>query len=179
MGQQPNIPLTMEDLPRPVPRPAAPRRWTPRRPGDMDGPADMPWGDHFGTPAPDAGYALRLVRDQEPDLPSGESRADAEAAIAAVASARASHFGRAPTMKDVETAMVILGYDDEGVPRPLVAGLAADRLHWVANLAHRPGAAADLVARVPVSVLGSSPEQLRGRMAAGERLIGTRGRDEA
>ena len=55
MGQQPNMPLTVEDLPRPEPHPAPARRWRAGRPGDPALPADVPWGGAFGTPGPDPG----------------------------------------------------------------------------------------------------------------------------
>ena len=62
MGQQPNMPLTMADLPRPEPHPGPARGWRAGRPGDPSSPADVPWGGAFGTPGPDTGYALRLLR---------------------------------------------------------------------------------------------------------------------
>lgn len=101
MGQQPNIPLGMEDLPRPEARPAPPRRWRAGRPGDPASPADVPWGGAFGTPGPDSGYALRLLE--------GRTAAGEEAAaLAVVMSARASRLGRAPVAADVEAARIIL-----------------------------------------------------------------------
>ena len=101
MGQQPNMPLTMEDLPRPEPRPGPARRWRAGRPGDLASPADVPWGGAFGTPGPDTGYALRLLagRAGEP----GEARA-----LAAIVAARASRLGRAPVPADVVAAEAIL-----------------------------------------------------------------------
>jgi hypothetical protein len=111
VGQQPNIPLTIADLPRATPKPAAPRRWRPERPGEITTPDEMPWGGLYGTPGPDAGYALKLLRQR--DLPgSDDDRADVEAALLAVISARGSALGRAPVAPDVDRAIEILGLDD-------------------------------------------------------------------
>lgn len=124
MGQEPNIRLGLEDLPRATPKPAAPRRWEPNRPGEVGSPAEMPWGGQFGTPGPDTGFALRFVGARE--LPGGpEHRADVEAAVVTVVAARASAAGRAPTPSDVDVAIELLGLSDEGGLRAL-RGLAHD-----------------------------------------------------
>lgn len=112
MGQQPNIPITLGDLPRATPKPAAPRRWRPHRPGEITSPDDMPWGGLFGTPGPDTGYALRLLSERE--LPGGsEHRDDVTAAILAIVSARGSALGRAPVGPDIDVAIDLLGLDDD------------------------------------------------------------------
>jgi hypothetical protein len=113
VGQEPNIPLGVEDLPRPTPKPAAPRRWSPERPGEVGSPAEMPWGGSFGTPGPDIGFAIRIARTR--GIPGPEQRrADAEAAIVAVMAARASAVGRAPTNPDFDVAIDLLGLDSDG-----------------------------------------------------------------
>lgn len=123
MGQQPNIPLGIEDLPRPTPHPPAPRRWRPNRPGDLGAPGEVPSGDGFGTPGPDTGYALRLLRGR--DLPGGmEHRVDVTAAVAAVMGARAAALGRAPVAADAEAAIALLALDDISVKH--LAGVAHD-----------------------------------------------------
>lgn len=123
MGQQPNVPLGIEDLPRHTPHPAAAPRWTPNRPGDLGGPATVPRGGTFGTPGPDAGYAIHLVRGR--DLPGGEHHAgDVAAAVAAVVAARAAAIGRAPVPVDVDAALILLELDDAAVAA--LAGIAHD-----------------------------------------------------
>ena len=84
MAQQPNIELRDSDLPRPEAGPNPERRWTPDRPGDVSG-AGVPWGGAFGTPGPDAGYAIKLAAGRELLLTENEHRADANLALAAVA----------------------------------------------------------------------------------------------
>ena len=171
MGQQPNIELEIADLPRPRPSPAPARRWRPQRPGELDSPDDVPWGGAFGTTGPDAGYALRLVRERTAVLATGEDAHNAEAALMALASARASHYGRAPTVRDIDVAMTILGYAPDGLPEALIAGLAKDRSRWLANIGHDASKARALVASVPIENLAAPLDDLRARMANGERLI--------
>lgn len=101
MGQQPNMPLTIEDLPRPEPHPAPARRWRAQRPGDPSSPADVPWGGAFGTPGPDTGYALQL-------LAGGAHRPEEYLALATIMAARASRLGRAPVAADADAARIIL-----------------------------------------------------------------------
>jgi hypothetical protein len=80
VGQQQNIPITLADLPRATAKPAAPRQWRPDRPGDITSPQQMPWGGAFGTPGPDTGYALRLIRQRGLELEPG-IRTDVDAAV--------------------------------------------------------------------------------------------------
>jgi len=84
----------------------------------------MPWGGSFGTPGPDIGFAIKIVRGR--DLPGGpKRRQDVEAAVIAVMAARASAVGRAPTGPDVDVAIDLLGIGiDTGLDA--VRGLAHD-----------------------------------------------------
>lgn len=171
MGQQPNIELELSDLPRPVPHPAPARRWIQERPGDLSAPDQVPSGDAFGRIGPDTGYARRLVRTRDLQIDPREQLHNAEAAVAAVAGARAARMGRAPTMEDVELASVVLGYDHANLPEDLLAELADARVPLIAGLSHSSRKGLALVARVPEDVLGSAPGEVRARMASGERLL--------
>jgi len=171
MGQQPNIELEIADLPRPRPAPDPARRWKPGRPGEMHSPEEVPWGGAFGTTGPDTGFVFRLIGARELAVAPGEDHHDAETGIAALAAARASYFGRAPTGRDVDVAMTILGYTTEGFPDDLIAELQNDRQPWLTNLGHDPARARALVASVPIENLAAPLDSLRTRMAAGERLI--------
>ncbi len=123
LGHEPNIRLGSEDLPRDDSPPGAPRRWTPRRPGDLSSPDDVPWGGAFGTPGPDTGFALRILSDRE--LPgSAHHRSDVEAIVVAVMAARASALGRAPTASDVSAAIGLLELTDATAKS--FAGIAHD-----------------------------------------------------
>lgn len=171
MGQQPNIELEISDLPRPTSHPAAPRRWSPDRPGELLGPDDVPWGGAFGTIGPDTGYVMALLRRRSIATGPGEHRHNAEVGITAIAAARASYFGRAPTPGDLDVAMTILGYLPDGMPGDLIDGLASDRVGWMANLGHDDARTRQLVAAVPIENLAAPLDDLRARMARGERLI--------
>ncbi|MFQ5947861.1 MAG: hypothetical protein ACE5KX_03255 [Acidimicrobiia bacterium] len=171
MGQQPNIELSIEDLPRPTPRQAAPRRWSPKRPGDLGAPEEVPWGGMFGTPGPDAGYALVLLQERGLPIAGDEEADDVETALADLMAARASHYGRAPVGEDAEVAELILGYRLEGVDTTLLAELAELRRKWLAGLAHRPEKRRNLVAAVKLDALAAKPDEVRRRLGEGERLI--------
>ncbi len=169
MGQQPNHELVISDLPRPTARTAPARAWLPQRPGEIAGP-DIHWGRGFGTTGPDTGYALKLIGRRHLELVDGESHHGAETAVTLLAGARASYFGRAPILADIDAAAAILGYAD-GLPGEPADGLAAERSHRVANLGHDTAKARDIMAAVPVDVLTAPLADIRSRLAAGERLV--------
>ena len=171
MAQQPNIQLRIEDLPRPTAHPAAPRRWSPKRPGELDSPEEVPWGGMYGTPGPDSGYAFRLIADLDVPFTERDDHHDTVAALAALASARASHFGRAPTRVDVDVALLLVGLSPDGLPEAVVSQLAEDRPTWCTGIGHHPPAAQALVAAVAIDVLAAEPAAIRSRMAGGERLV--------
>ncbi len=173
MGQQPNIELEIADLPRPTPAPAPARRWRPERPGELTSPHDVPWGGAYGTVGPDSGYALALVARRDLELSPGESRRNVDVAVAAVAGARASRFGRAPTRDDIDVALLVLGLDGHGIPEDTVERLGATRRSSLAGLAHHPHKAREVVSRIPVDVLEATPAELRVRIAAGEAVLAT------
>lgn len=171
MGQEPNIELEIADLPRPRSTTDPARSWRPQRPGELSVPGDVPWGGAFGTTGPDTGYALLLIGQRDFPETGGEHRHNLEAGIAALAGARASYFGRAPTGKDVDVALTILGLAPAGLPDALITDLARDRSVHLANLGHDPAKARALVAAVSIENLAAPLDDLRARMAAGERLI--------
>ena len=101
MAQQPNIDLHASSAQQPTAGTGPERPWAPNRPGELTG-TGMPWGGAFGTPGPDAGYALKLVAGRELVLADHEHRADANAAVAAVGAARSSLIGRGPIKEDID-----------------------------------------------------------------------------
>ena len=136
MGQEPNIQLGVEDLPRATPKPAPARRWKPDRPVEVGSPSEMPWGGSFGTPGPDTGFAIRIVRER--GLPGG---ADVEVAVVAVMAARASAVGRAPTSPDLDVAIDLLGLFDD------------DAMAALDGIAHDSKRLQGLVAEIPLDRL--------------------------
>lgn len=124
----------------------------------------------FGTPGPNTGYVLTLLRNEVLELAPGETRSDAVMALASLAGARASLVGRAPTREDVHVAMALLGFD-ELLPAQIRESLAERRPHWVANVAHDSKKLYELVDAVDVAVLRSNPQDVAALMAGGDELI--------
>ena len=134
MGQQPNIELDIDALPRGAHEPGAPSGWKPTRPGEILSPAAMPVGGVFGNPSPDGGWIVKLVREAEYKR-AGRALDDV---VVAVASARASVFGRGPVPDDVEAALVVLGLREDGLPPELLERVRERRTSWLAKTAHEP-----------------------------------------
>ncbi len=136
-----------------------PRPWTPTRPGDL--PGRQPTGRHLGRPGPDQGYALALAHRfvDRLTLAVGEDTDDVIAGCLVVALRRASLFGRAPVVYDLELAFTLFGFlgsasdDLVAFRRPLFAG--ASHHYWDQRKI------ADLV---PESTLRKSPVELRARL---------------
>ena len=155
MGQQPNVEIDPSDLPRPTPDTDPPRRWRPTRPGVIVSPDQMPWGGAFGTPGPDMGWAIKLVRAAE----LSERTDGLESVLAALMAARASLFGRAPVPEDLEVAKILAGYG-EGLP----AEFSERRGRWVEATAHErlPGQSA--VSDIERDLLELKPDQIKRRL---------------
>lgn len=169
MGQEPKIEIPPEDLPRPVPEPAAARRWTASRPGDMHTPAEVPWGGPFGTPGPDTGYALKLAAAADFALDDNERRHSVETLLVLIMGARASLLGKAPSADDLGFALMLLGLDaGREIPDAANTQLASARRHWAPLVAHSGGAARALAAKLTPSLLRMSQDDLRHRLALGE-----------
>lgn len=113
------VPNTLNEQPRRGLRLPAPDGWLADRPGELD--AYQPVGPQLGRPGPDQGFALKLVREFEGKLVVSppEHREDAIAGCLGVALARASLFGRAPVVHDLDIAFRIWGFLGEA-PTELV-----------------------------------------------------------
>jgi hypothetical protein len=169
MGQEPKIEITATDAPRPVAEPAPARRWKASRPGDLHRPDDVPWGGGFGTPGPDAGYALKLAAEAPYQLDEGESRHNVDATLVVIMSARASLTGKAPSADDLSFALLMLGLDPrEEVPDSVTLQLVAGRKRWAPLVAHRKAAARELAGHLAPQLLALAPADLRHRLALGE-----------
>jgi hypothetical protein len=154
MGQQPNVEIGPADRPRSVPEPGPARRWRANRPGDITSPEQMRWGGAFGTPGPDQGWAIKLVA--EGDLPGRTPLL--EKLVATLMGARASLYGRAPIMEDLETAKQILGLGEGADPE-----LKAQRNRWLETAAHE---------KVPgkLALIEIGPELLKAKPAGVRRM---------
>lgn len=157
MAQQPNVELDPADLPRETPKPPPPSRWDgSSRPGSILTPAEATWGGPYGTPGPDAGWALRILRHSQ--IPGLDPLL--EAVLVALMAARASRLGRAPVPEDLEAALVLCGLG-EG----LSASLAERRERWLKTAAHEKAPGRTAVADVEPSLLVDHPDRIRFALA--------------
>ncbi|HKX74257.1 MAG TPA: hypothetical protein VJR05_02610 [Acidimicrobiia bacterium] len=164
MGQQPNVEIGPAHRPRSTPEPGPARRWRPTRPGIVTSPEQMPWGGAFGTPGPDTGYAKKLIA--EADLPPGPPLLPD--VLLALMAARASSYGRAPVIEDLEVAMEILGLGEDP-PAPLLDR----RRRWLEAATHEqvPGRLA--LIEIDREILRAKPAEARRLLrlwAAGQSL---------
>jgi hypothetical protein len=111
-------PRQQQNLPPGLALPPA-RDWRADRPGDeASAPGDLgddapEAGGLMGRPGPNVGYAYTLaarVRSRL-RLSAHEHAEDVIAVLAEIAGKRATLFGRAPVIGDVEVAVELLGYD--------------------------------------------------------------------
>jgi hypothetical protein len=122
-------------------------------------PQQMKWGGAFGTPGPDTGYALKIVR--EADLPNRSLAL--EQVLAALMGARASILGRAPIGEDLEVALIVSGL------APNSSAMLVERgRHWVAATAHEQSPGRSAVAAVDPDLLRHKPDDVRRRL----RMVG-------
>ncbi len=159
MGQEPNIELDRSDAPRQTLAPAAPRRWKPTRPGEINSPGEMRWGGAFGRPGPDTGWALKLIRETVWDR--SDRGNESEAVLATLVGARASMFGRAPTMQDVEVGLILMGLRPDEVPPAVAKRLGDERNRWLDVSAHEHSKGAAYVASLDPTLLAASPDRVR------------------
>lgn len=153
MAQQPNIEIGPSDRPRPELRPDASKRWRPeQRPGVITAPAMVPRGEGFGTPGPDTGWAITLIsRADIPGLSEGMVKV-----LAALMGARASSFGRAPTLEDLEVARLVCGMDPA-----LPDELRRRARRWVEAVPHERPPGRTALSEVGLDVLRETPAVVR------------------
>ncbi len=111
MTQPRFAPIALADEVRPGYRLGPPRPWIANRPADFQA-GPPPSGPGTGTAGPDQGFALLLAQRVADRLvlSPGERREDVLAGAVGLALRRASLFGRAPVLVDVELALAIFGY---------------------------------------------------------------------
>jgi hypothetical protein len=117
LAADPHVTPSLDDTPRQLPNLAPGVRippahaWVPDRPGD-DVAYGQPHGRLLGTPGPNIGFALLLAHHLQDrlTLTPSEHLGDVVAVISEVAMKRASSYGRAPVLADLEAAATILGY---------------------------------------------------------------------
>jgi hypothetical protein len=162
------VPVTITEKPRtslPIP---PPRRWTATRPADLD--AEQPSGPRMGKQGPDQGYGLRLAQrfKDRLRLTPGDDVHDAMAACVAIALRRASVFGRAPVIHDLELAFGVWGFLTDSPPADLV-DYREQRLFGAGHDYWRQREIAD---QVPESTLRLAPADATARLVGWRELLG-------
>lgn len=167
MTQPEYVPLATADKVGATETLPPPQSWTATRPGDLVGPG-LPGGARFGSPGPDLGYGLKLVRTVVAGLTfeKGEHRHDVEAALFAVGCKRASVFGRAPVIHDFQLAAALFGFW-VGAPADLVA-LRRSLFDGAGHDYNRQRAVAD---KVPEATVRLNPASVPERVAADWRAL--------
>jgi len=161
------VPPTMADKPRPTLPLPPPDRWVATRPADL--PSAQPRGRRLGSPGPDQGYALVLAHrfTGKLRLAAGEQEEDAVTGAVAVAMRRASIYGRAPVVHDLEFAFGLFGFLDDA---------PADLVEWrrraFRGAAHDYWDQRDIVDRIPEATLRMAPAQVRGGASEWRQLVG-------
>ncbi len=168
MTQPSFVPLTRADQVRPAQSLQVPRAWEADRPADQRGFVRV-GGRGQGTPGPDQGYALHLVRRFEGRLRLGpdEHEEDVLAGTALLGARRAALFGRAPCIYDLTVALRLFGLLEEpgapAVPDPA----RGERAQLFRSVAHEYVAQRRLIDAVPEAALRSTPDDVTGRGAEG------------
>lgn len=162
MGQQPNIEHSLGEAPKDEAEPGSPRRWKPSRGAELDSPADVAWGGKFGRPGPGTGFVHKLIGRAEFDRSDRPKMTEAVAAT--VAGARASLFGRSPTSKDVEVALILMGLRSEGLSQDKLAALAERRVAGFDHAAHEIRKGASFLEHIPEAHLAATPDKLRAML---------------
>ncbi|HUR23059.1 MAG TPA: hypothetical protein VMZ73_04225 [Acidimicrobiales bacterium] len=160
------VPVAQGDRPRQVLDTPGHDGWTATRPADLTG--RQPSGRLFGKQGPDQGYALTLVGrfHDRLVLSEGEDLHDVEAGCVGVAMARASLFGRAPVVYDLDLAFGLWGFLDQAP-----ADLVEFRQPLFAGASHHYWDQRDIVDRVPESTLRLTPAAVRGQLGEWRSLL--------
>lgn len=171
MAQPEYVPTTNRDRQRASERLPTPHSWHADRPAEVVQKGGQPAGKRFGTPGPDQGFALKLVRSWEDKLvlAPGEDREDVIAGAVAVAMRRSGQFGRAPVTFDIEHALALWGF-------LTTAGtdLTSYRRTLFEGCAHEYQRQRDIADHVPEHTLRMPPAEVRLGVGAGRwrQLLG-------
>lgn len=160
------VPVAQGDRPRQPLETPGHDGWTATRPADL---VDrQPSGPYFGRQGPDQGYGLTLAERflDRLLLAEGEDAHDVVAGCLGVGLARASLFGRAPVIYDMELAYGVWGYLDTPP-----ADLVEFRKPLFAGASHHYWEQRQIVDRVPESTLRLTPAEVRRRLSEWKSLL--------
>lgn len=167
MAQPDFVPVSPGDRVRPADPMPSPGSWRATRPGELDG-LRPPSGRAFGSAGPDQGFALKLA-DRFADrleLAAGEHAEDAVTGCLGVALRRASLFGRAPVIYDLELAFTLFGFLG-GAPDDLVAFRRA----YFDGASHDYWDQRDIADLVTEETLRLTPAEVRARLSGWRTML--------
>jgi hypothetical protein len=167
MAQPQFVPTTLDEQPRKgLPLPPA-DGWRADRPAELG--ARQPRGRGLGSAGPDQGYALKLVHqfDDRLVVSPPETVEDAVAGCVAVATKRASLFGRAPIVHDLGIAFRIWGFLGHDVPAELVD----ERRPLFVAASHHYDQQRAIADAVPEETLRLSHQEVASRFPSGWRQL--------
>ena len=159
------VPTTKDQQPRRGLGLPPARAWTATRPGEAH--IDLPTGPSFGHPGPDQGFALKLAaRFADRLVLAHEHGADVVAGCLGIGLHRASLFGRAPVIHDLDIAFRVWGFLGDA-PAELVALRhplfeAASHHYWDQRA---------IVDHVPESTLRLTHQEVASRFPADWRIL--------
>lgn len=146
-----------------------PDGWEPGRPGEIEG--RQPTGDRLGYQGPDQGYIITLANRARGRirLTANENIDDALRGCSLIALRRASLFGRAPCVHDLNLALSLWGYLSDTTSPEQIA-IRHELFIGVGNIHHyKEGRAiADMV---PESTLRLSPERVAADISSNWRSL--------
>lgn len=146
-----------------------PENWQPGRPGEIEG--RQPAGERLGYQGPDQGYVITLAHRarQRVKATAGESLEDILRGCSLIALRRASLYGRAPVVHDINVALTMWGYLSDSPPPDLVT-VRKELFLGVGNVHHYKEGRA-LADMVPESTLRMTPEQVASRFMSEWRVL--------
>lgn len=147
-----------------------PDRWTPDRPGDIEG--FQPTGERLGAQGPDQGYALKLARRlaDRLHLHEGEHLDDVIQGCLGIATRRASIFSRAPVVHDLHIAFTVWGFYDES-PDPDLVGIRRAKFEGLRHVGHHYAEAREVVDLVDPELLVRTPAEVEAAYRANWRDV--------
>lgn len=161
----PAEPVRYYESPDHVPAP-----WAPGRPGEIDG--RQPAGERLGYQGPDQGYIITLAKRAASRirLTPGEDADDALRGCSLIALRRASMYGRAPSVHDLNLALSLWGFLSDNPPADLVA-VRKELFVGVGNPVHHYKEGRAIADMVPESTLRLTPDVVAAQFATNWRAL--------
>ena len=167
MAQPDFVPVSHGDRVRTSDVLPSPDSWRATRPGELEG-LRPPTGRAFGNAGPDQGFGLKLAKrfTDRLELQPGERAEDAISGCLGVALRRASRYGRAPVIYDLEFAFTLFGFLG-GAP----ADLLEFRRPYFDAVSHDYWDQRDVADLVAEETLALSPADVRGRLGQWRSML--------